>query len=220
MPRMKPRLNRHVRITERIHEMLMGTSRGDGSRSVAETLEKWKEYNQHLYSGKGDGGPTCKTPAKGSKKGCMKGKGGPQNSEFEYKGVRQRTRGKWIGEIREPNRGSRLWLGTFSTAQEAALAYDEVARAMYGLCACLNFPHISDYTSVKESLKESSLAASVYHKAYESASPTSKMKQEPMDEPTKISYLGGGEIQDVRPEETHDVGQVAEDANKDQMELS
>ncbi|KAK7320573.1 hypothetical protein VNO77_30184 [Canavalia gladiata] len=238
-------------------------SRGDGSRSVAETLEKWKEYNQHLYSGKGDGRPTRKAPAKGSKKGCMKGKGGPQNSECNYRGVRQRTWGKWVGEIREPNRGSRLWLGTFSTAQEAALAYDEAARAMYGPCARLNFPHISDYTSVKESLKDSSLAASsscssiatpaasdttttsnqsevcaaedikekprhanmnnmvsVYHKAYESASPTSKMKQEPMDEPTEISDPGGGEIQDLRPEETHDVGQVAEDANKDQMDLS
>ncbi|KAJ1426326.1 DNA-binding domain superfamily [Sesbania bispinosa] len=136
-------------------------SRGDGTRSVAETLAKWKEYNEHLYSsgsGKSDGRPTRKAPAKGSKKGCMKGKGGPQNSQCNYRGVRQRTWGKWVGEIREPNRGSRLWLGTFSTAQEAALAYDEAARAMYGPCARLNFPHILDYTSIREQLKESSSA--------------------------------------------------------------
>lgn len=237
-------------------------SRGDGTRSVAETLAKWKEYNEHLFSGKDDAKPTRKAPAKGSKKGCMKGKGGPQNSECNYRGVRQRTWGKWVGEIREPNRGSRLWLGTFSTAQEAALAYDEAARAMYGPCARLNFPHISDYSSIKETLKDSSVAATCssssaatpaasdtttisnhsevcaaedvkekprpididtvngFHKPYESASPTSKMKQEPTDEPVDVSDPGGGEIQDARPEGAQDVRQVAEDVDKDQMDLS
>ncbi|XP_010922641.1 uncharacterized protein [Elaeis guineensis] len=70
----------------------------------------------------------------------MRGKGGPENSHCNYRGVRQRTWGKWVAEIREPNRGSRLWLGTFNTALDAAMAYDEAARAMYGPCARLNLP--------------------------------------------------------------------------------
>ncbi|MED6156816.1 Dehydration-responsive element-binding protein [Stylosanthes scabra] len=238
-------------------------SRRDGSRSVAETLQKWKKYNETLQSGKEEGKPTRKAPAKGSKKGCMKGKGGPQNSQCNYRGVRQRTWGKWVGEIREPNRGSRLWLGTFSTAQEAALAYDEAARAMYGSSARLNFPHITDYSSIKESMKDSSVVATTscsgssaatpaasdtttisnhsevcaaedvkeqvrlgevngtvngIHKAYDSVgSPTSKVKQEILDEPEVLTDPGGVEIQNLQRGDE----QVAmDDVNKDQMDLS
>lgn len=75
-----------------------------------------------------------------SRKGCMKGKGGPENALCNFRGVRQRTWGKWVAEIREPNRGARLWLGTFNTSTEAALAYDEAARKLYGTSAKLNLP--------------------------------------------------------------------------------
>ncbi|KAL8166081.1 hypothetical protein V2J09_007580 [Rumex salicifolius] len=83
----------------------------------------------------------------GSRKGCMRGKGGPENALCTYKGVRQRTWGKWVAEIREPNRGARLWLGTFSTSHDAALAYDAAARKLYGANAKLNLPELYNNSS-------------------------------------------------------------------------